>query len=186
MTARRIAPTTALTAALALGALAVPVAAQPPDDAAAPERTSSGQVLTVTDESGKTSYVLQLADGTQLALSFGPSWFWGPLNPLEALVGTTVEVTGNVAADGPDEHASATAQERAADKPKFKVKAVDGTPLREQGKPPWAGGPKVVGAAHPGYEGWSKGQANKAAHKAAKPEKAHGPDPEKAHGPDQD
>ena len=36
MTARRIAPTTALTAALGFGALAAPVSAQPPDDAAAP------------------------------------------------------------------------------------------------------------------------------------------------------
>ena len=133
--------------------------------------------MAVTDASGVTSYVLQLADGTQIALEYGPSWFWGPLNPLAALIGASVEVAGHVAADGPDEHASDRAQERAADKPKLKVESVDETPLRVKGKPPWAGGPKVVGEAHPGFSGWSKGQAAKAEHGGGKPEsKAHGPD----------
>jgi hypothetical protein len=85
-----------------------------------------------------------------------------------------------------DEHASDTAQERAADKPKLKVKSVDGTSLRTKGKPPWAGGPKVIGEVHPGYSGRSKGQAAKAAHKPAKPEKAGGSDQVKARGPNQD
>ena len=152
----------AAVAAVALGAVALPVEAQDADvleDVAAPDTTSSGEVVAVIDEDGHSHYFLQLADGTQVELRFGPSWFWGPLNPLDSLIGTTVDVTGNVAADGPDEHASATGQAHAANKPKLHVKAVNGASLRTHGKPPWAGGPKVVGESHPGHAGWSKGHA---------------------------
>ena len=44
--------------------------------------------------------------------------------------------------------------------PEFEVLAVNGKTIREPGKPPWAGGPKVVGPSHPGYAGWSKNHGN--------------------------
>jgi hypothetical protein len=173
----RISVTVALFATLGLAAPTLANRDDPEEVGEAAQQTTSGQIVAVTDASGKTGYFLQLPDGTEVALSYGPSWFWGPLNPLAALVGTTVEVTGNVAADAPDEHASATGQEHAANKPKLHVKAVDGAALRENGKPPWAGGPKVVGEAHPGFAGWSKGPAAKVEHGGGKPEsKVHGPD----------
>ena len=34
------------------------------------------------------------------------------------------------------------------------VETVDGTALRAPGKPPWAGGPWVVGETHPGWKPW--------------------------------
>ena len=34
------------------------------------------------------------------------------------------------------------------------VETVDGTALRAPGKPPWAGGPWVVGSSHPGWKSW--------------------------------
>jgi hypothetical protein len=42
---------------------------------------------------------------------------------------------------------------------------VDGKALREPGKPPWAGGWKVVGKDHPGWsqEKWDRWQAKQAA-----------------------
>jgi hypothetical protein len=42
--------------------------------------------------------------------------------------------------------------------------AVDGTRLREPGKPPWAGGWKVVGERHPG---WSEEKAARFAERQA-------------------
>ena len=44
------------------------------------------------------------------------------------------------------------------------VQSVDGKQIREPGKPPWAGGPMVVGKDHPG---WSQDKADRAAAKAA-------------------
>ena len=44
------------------------------------------------------------------------------------------------------------------------VKTVDGKAVREPGKPPWAGGWKVVGKDHPG---WSQEKADRHAAKAA-------------------
>ena len=35
--------------------------------------------------------------------------------------------------------------------PSFEVFSVDGTVIRSPGKPPWAGGPAVVGEKHPGF-----------------------------------
>jgi hypothetical protein len=38
------------------------------------------------------------------------------------------------------------------------VETVNGKALRAAGKPPWAGGPKVVGKIHPG---WKEGKAGR-------------------------
>ena len=48
------------------------------------------------------------------------------------------------------------------------VETVDGVALREPGRPPWAGGWKAVGSAHPGWsqdkaDRWAQKQADKAA-----------------------
>jgi hypothetical protein len=40
------------------------------------------------------------------------------------------------------------------------VESVDGTALREEGRPPWAGGPRVVGESHPGWKGSSDKPGN--------------------------
>jgi hypothetical protein len=34
------------------------------------------------------------------------------------------------------------------------VDTVDGKAIRAAGKPPWAGGPWVVGSSHPGWKDW--------------------------------
>jgi hypothetical protein len=37
------------------------------------------------------------------------------------------------------------------------AESVNGKLLREPGKPPWAGGPWVVGQRHPGWKPWMAG-----------------------------
>jgi hypothetical protein len=103
--------------------------------------TLHGTVSRTTDADGHTSYTLH-AGQTDYVLSFGPWWFWGDRNPLDAYVGTSVTVDAN--------------REGANDE--VDVSAVNGKALREPGKPPWAGGPKVVGPSHPGYKAWKAAQ----------------------------
>ena len=169
-----------LIATLAVSGLAGGTLAQEPSesaDDAATSKSTTGTVVAVVDEDGNTGYFLDV-DGTLVELSYGPSWFWGEDNPLQALVGIADTVIGGQLRDGaPNEHASDTAKENAAKAPALKVRSINGSE-RDKGKPPWAGGPKAVGEAHPGYEGWSKGQAAKPekAAKPAKPEKAAKPE----------
>ena len=60
-----------------------------------------------------------------------------------------------------DRQPKAKANAKAKDSgPEFEVLTVNGKTIREPGKPPWAGGPKVVGPSHPGYAGWSKNHGN--------------------------
>ena len=73
----------------------------------------------------------------------------GDKNPLGAYVGKAVTIAGTT---------------RAGDA-EVDVETVDGKALREPGKPPWAGGPWVVGPTHPGWKDW---MAN------GKPGKGHG------------
>jgi hypothetical protein len=40
------------------------------------------------------------------------------------------------------------------------VDTVDGTAIRAEGRPPWAGGPKVVGERHPGWKAWKTTQSD--------------------------
>ena len=164
---RRSIGAAALSSALALSSVAGIASAQEPVEPAAPpadqvvaSNTTSGTIVAVENADGSTTYYLQSEDGQVVELSFGPAWFWGPLSALwpEAVDGATVEIGGNVRDGMPSEAAP------------VKVNTVNGA-KRAQGKPPWAGGPKVQGPAHPGYVGWSQGQANKAAHAAAKLEK---------------
>lgn len=178
---RRIIGAAALSSALALSSIAGIATAQepiepaePPADEVVASSMTSGTIVAVENPDGSTTYYLQTEAGQLVELSFGPGWFWGPLSALwpEAVEGASVEIGGNVRDGMPSDSASDVALEQAAKDPVLKVNALDGA-KRAQGKPPWAGGPKVQGPAHPGYVGWSKGQANKAAgaEKAAKPEK---------------
>jgi len=80
--------------------------------------------------------------GKTYELEAGPPWFWGANNPLAKFVGKTVTITGEAEAGGTE----------------VDVEAVDGTAIRAPGKPPWAGGWKVVGERHPG---WSQAKADK-------------------------
>lgn len=154
----------ALGALLAIGTTAAVAAAQEPDpvDESSAVAGTSGVLEIVTNEDGQPVWYLNVG-GELIELSFGPAWF----NDLTALFGAAegdgVTVDGNVRTMSPNENASEVALEKAGQT--LKVKTVDGEG-RDQGKPAWTGGPKEQGESHPGYDGWSKGQANKAAAKA--------------------
>lgn len=115
------------------------------DRAPAVDVTLRGAVSRVTDADGHDEYRLTVG-GTTYVLDAGPRWYHGDRHPLRDLVGTTVTITGSQR-EGSTE---------------VDVAAVDGTALRGGGTPPWAGGWKRVGEAHPG---WS---AEKAERHAAK------------------
>ena len=149
----------ALGALLAIGTTAAVAAAQEPDpvDESSAVAGTSGVLEIVTNEDGQPVWYLNVG-GELIELSFGPAWF----NDLTALFGAAegdgVTVDGNVRTMSPNENASEVALEKAGQT--LKVKTVDGEG-RDKGKPAWTGGPKEQGESHPGYDGWSKGQANK-------------------------
>lgn len=143
-----------LAAALAIAGPAGMVAAQDEDE---PLETLTGIVVAVVDEEGMTEYFLELADGTQVELSVGPPWYWQGDHPLIGLVGQEITVEG-YREDAPDE-AEESEDVAGVESPDFDVRTIDGVPLWDGERPPWAGGPAVVGEQHPGFEGWSKGQA---------------------------
>ena len=97
----------------------------------------TGRVAKATDADGRPTYTVT-AGGKTWTLSAGPSWFWGDGHPLEAFVGKNVVIAGE-ARPGETE---------------LDVQSVDGLALRAPGKPPWAGGPWVVGESHPGWKDW--------------------------------
>jgi hypothetical protein len=110
-----------------------------PKAAKAPEIavTVQGTVTKGTDDKGRPTYSVT-ANGKTWELSAGPSWYWGDKNPLNAYVGKSVSIAGST-------HEAET---------ELDVETVDGTALRAPGKPPWAGGPWVVGETHPGWKPW--------------------------------
>ena len=103
--------------------------------------TITGTVESSTDADGETIYTLR-DGGTTYTLDAGPGWFHGDNHPLKGHVGNSVTIDGEVA-EGSTE---------------VSVLAVNGTALREPGKPPWAGGWKRVGELHPG---WSQEKADR-------------------------
>jgi hypothetical protein len=121
----------------------------------APEQsvTLQGTLSAGTDEDGAT-YELT-SGGKTYQLEAGPPWYYGEDHPLKPFVGESVTVTGE-AAEGSTE---------------VDVQTVDGTVIREPGKPPWAGGWKRVGERHPG---WSEEKAARWAEKAAKQQQKFG------------
>ena len=135
-----------------LALLAVPVLAGWPGQGATrparPRRRSrrrpsriSGTIDVTTDENGNDTYTLPTAERpTRSRLARRGSS--GNNHPLKPFVGKSVTVDGEVAEGGTE----------------VDVQAVNGTALREPGKPPWAGGWKVVGERHPG---WSQEKADR-------------------------
>jgi hypothetical protein len=108
-----------------------------PDKAPEVAVTAHGTVTQATDGQGRPTFTL--TDGaTTWDLSDGPPWFWGEKNPLAAYVGKSVTVVGS-SETGTTE---------------LEVDTVDGKAIRAAGKPPWAGGPWVVGPTHPGWKPW--------------------------------
>ena len=152
MTRRPLIAGLALIALLILVALPV-VAADPsakpvpPGQANKPPKvekapiTLTGTVASTTDADGRAAYTLA-SGGKTYTLEAGPSWFYGDNHPLKAYVGKSVKVIGEAAAGSTE----------------IDVESVDGKALREPGKPPWAGGWKVVGERHPG---WSQEKADR-------------------------
>ncbi len=117
--------------------------------------TLTGLVGSRTDADGRTVYTLTVGS-TVYDLHAGPPWWWGDSHPLAAYVGDTVTVTG----------------EKPENANEVDVLTVDGKTIREPGKPPWAGGWKVVGEKHPGWSQWKADKA--AARDAAKAERGIG------------
>ena len=103
--------------------------------------TLTGTVAATTNADGEATYTLR-SGSTTYTLDAGPAWFHGDKHPLKAFVGKSVTIAG----------------ERAAGSTELEVVSVNGTALREPGKPPWAGGWKRVGAIHPG---WSQEKADR-------------------------
>lgn len=103
--------------------------------------TLTGTVEATADADGGTTYTLR-SGGTTYTLEAGPPWFFGAQYPLEPFVGKSVTIVG----------------EQAAGSTQVDVTSVDGQALREPGRPPWAGGWKVVGERHPG---WSQEKADR-------------------------
>jgi hypothetical protein len=144
---RRIAAILAVVALLVV--VAVPVLAAKPASSGKPDKahaegtevTLHGTVESSTNGEGETAYTLT-DGGTTYTLEAGPPWFFGDNYPLKPFVGKSVTIVG----------------EKAADSNNVDVLSVDGTALREPGKPPWAGGWKRVGSIHPG---WSQEKADR-------------------------
>jgi hypothetical protein len=152
-----------LASGVALLAIAIPVLAASPSPSAAPAKSEKagkadkgpesvvslkGTVAQSSDADGHPTYTVSV-DGKTWTISAGPPWFWGDQNPLNAYVGKTVTIAGTT-------HAGES---------EVDVETVDGTAIREPGKPPWAGGPWVVGPTHPGWKDWMA---------SGKPGKGHG------------
>ena len=145
--------------AVPAAAAATPTPAKTTEEAPEVEPANTeltGKLTIVTDADGDTEYVV----GTT-RVSVGPPWFWGTNHPFKGLVDTTITVTGHMDdGTGPKkDKANGTTKVRV---PEFEVYAVNGKTIREPGKPDWAGGPKKVGATHPGYAGWSKNHPKEA------------------------
>ena len=149
VTGRRILTAVGLVAMLV--ALAVPVLAvkptSPPGQANRPDKPDmaaisiSGAIQQSTDAHGRPVFTVH-DGGITYILEGGPSWFYADEHPLSQYVGQVVTVAGKTA-EGSGE---------------IDLDTVDGTPLREPGRPPWAGGWRVVGEQHPG---WSHGKADR-------------------------
>ena len=99
--------------------------------------TVRGTVQQTKDGQGRPAFTVT-ANGTTWQLSAGPAWFWGDKNPLAKFVGKTVTIVGS--------HAVASTD--------LDVATVDGSAIRPEGRPAWAGGPWVVGPSHPGWKEW--------------------------------
>ena len=117
------------------------------DKAKSVDVTVTGTLGTRIAADGSTEYTLTSGD-TVLLLDAGPAWFYRDAYPLAPFVGKQVTIGG----------------EQKEGSTSVDVLTVDGTALREPGKPPWAGGWKKVGKDHPG---WTQEKADRQAAKQA-------------------
>ncbi len=144
-----------LASGVALLAISIPVLAASPSPSGGPAKSEkpgkadtrpetpvslTGTVQTAVDTDGHPTYTMTVS-GKTWTLSAGPPWFWGSNNPLAAYVGKSVTVAGTTEPSDAE----------------VDVESVDGKAIREPGKPPWAGGPWVVGPTHPGWKPWMAG-----------------------------
>lgn len=119
---------------LAAGPTPSPVNGNKHEKAPKASITLTGTIASAADAGGKPAF--SITDGGKTySLEAGPSWYWGDNHPLKPYVGKSVTVVGEIA-EGTTE---------------VDVQSVDGKELRATGKPPWAGGWKVVGERHPGW-----------------------------------
>ncbi len=156
---------TILAGALGLGAIAFVGTAGVGNTAAAAEVSDQtatmqedGEATTVTGIIGQTTlngkivYTITVA-GVATRLSAGPAWFY-QTPPLAAFVGKTATITGERSTGERSPNAAAKAKANPSEGPSIDVFTITSsgstTTLRSAGKPPWAGGPKAVGAKHPG------------------------------------
>lgn len=136
----------ALTAVPALAADASPEPGPPGHSKVKPAKgpevaaTVTGTVTSSTDAKGRPEYTVTVS-GTTWTLSAGPKWFWGTNSPLAEFVDDSVTITGTHRQGSND----------------LDVDTVDGTAVREPGRPAWAGGPSWVGQKHPGWKAWKGG-----------------------------
>jgi hypothetical protein len=133
----------ALAGLITLLLVAAPALAANPDKGPELAKTLTGTVVSSEDAKGRAVFSMTVG-GVTWELSTGPRWFWGANNPLAAFVGQSVEVIGTYHAGETD----------------LDVDTVDGKTLRTPGKPAWAGGPKAVGASHPGWKDGKPGNGH--------------------------
>ena len=113
---------------------AKPDKAKAHDDEAESDVSVTGKVAAKADADGEPGYTL--TSGTTVhTLDAGPPWYWGDHNPLAAV-------------RRQDRHG----RRRAGDRQR-RARCPVGRRQRHpgHGKPPWAGGWKVVGKIHPGW-----------------------------------
>jgi hypothetical protein len=101
--------------------------------------TLTGTILLAADANGRPAYTLT-SGRTTYTLRAGPRKLTGAGSPLNQYVGQSVTITGKLA-QGSNE---------------VNVVSINGTALRGHGRPPWAGGWRAAGPAHPG---WSQDKA---------------------------
>jgi hypothetical protein len=111
--------------------------AKPGHDEDVPEHpvTLTGTVGKAAGDDGDFTLTV---GSTVYTLEAGPKWWWGDASPLGASVGKRVTIQGELEDGSTD----------------VDVLAIDGKQLRPAGRPPWAGGWKVVGPKHPGWAQW--------------------------------
>jgi len=98
--------------------------------------TLTGTVQLAADAKGKPAYTLT-SGLTTYTLRAGPRKLTGATSPLNQYVGQSVTITGKLAGGSNQ----------------VNVLSINGTALRGNGKPAWAGGWKAAGAGHPGKFG---------------------------------
>jgi hypothetical protein len=95
--------------------------------------TLTGTIQLAADSKGRPAYTLT-SGLTTYTLKAGPRKLTGADSPLNQYVGQSVTITGTLAGGSNQ----------------VIVMSINGTALRGNGKPPWAGGWKAAGADHPG------------------------------------